>query len=401
MMVSIIVPTWNQNEMTMECITAIRQCTDDCEIVVVDNGSDPPFARPYTGFIECRVLRNEANLGFPVAVNQGIRESRGDVVVLLNNDVVVTPKWTDRLASALDEYDIVGPMTNYCTGRQRVQISPYGNQVELYKASDEWAEAWADHRLPVRWVIGFCMAFRKSLCDEIGLFDESLWPCCGEEIDFCLRAEKAGYRTGIVTGCYVHHEGSVTFKEINGEHPYNDIVDRNNKHLEDRWGKEWSNQDMGFNERPRGTSINLGCGNAHLEGFTNIDNREEVAPELLCDVTLGLPFEDSSVDLVRADDFLEHIPIGKVIPLMNEIWRVLKPDGIFESLTPSTDGRGAFQDPTHVSFWNRNSWDYYSKKKARDLYGIKADFDIENIEDIDTDRNNMVVHTHVIARARK
>jgi SAM-dependent methyltransferase len=245
------------------------------------------------------------------------------------------------------------------------------------------------------------MAFRKSLYDTVGPFDESLWPCCGEEIDFCFRAAEYGFRTGIATGCYVHHEGSVTFKNINGEHPYNDIVDRNDKHLADRWGDDWSKQDVGIGVKPVGCSLNLGCGLKHLDGFVNIDNRSETDPDLVCDVTGGLPYEDNSVDLVRADDFLEHIPIGKVIPLMNEIWRVLKPDGIFESSTPSTDGRGAFQDPTHVSFWNRNSWEYYSKKPVRELYGIVADFDIENIEDIDTDPSNMVIHTHVIARARK
>ena len=102
--------------------------------------------------------------------------------------------------------------------------------------------------------------------------------------------------------------------------------------------------------------------------------------------------------MVRAYDFLEHIPIGKVVPVMNEIYRVLKPGGIFESSTPSTDGRGAFQDPTHTSFWNRNSWFYYSIKEYRNLYGIKADFEIVKMEDIN--RGNGIIHTHVIARKR-
>lgn len=400
-MISIVIPTWNQNEMTLECVTAVRQFTEDCEIIVVDNGSDPPLPQPYTGFIECRVLRNEANLGFPVAINQGIRESHGDTIIVLNNDVVVTPRWADRLTAALDEYGIVGPTTNYAMGLQRVQIAPYSNEKELCSAVEEWSENCGRHTQEVRWVIGFCMAFSRRLFDEIGPFDETLWPCCGEEIDFCLRARKINERVGIVTGCYVHHIGSVTFGSINQDHSYSEIVDRNNKYLDGKWGKDWNEQSVGFSRKANGASINLGCGRMHLDGFINIDNRLEMNPDLLCDVTKGLPYEDETIDIVRADDFLEHIPIGSVIPVMNEIWRVLKPRGIFESLTPSTDGRGAFQDPTHVSFWNRNSWDYYSNPKIRELYGIKADFDIENIEDIETDRNNMIIHTHVIARARK
>jgi GT2 family glycosyltransferase len=400
-MLSIIIPTVNAGGILRDCLEAVRGATQDYELIVVDNGATPPVAKPHMGFVDVTLIRNETNRGFPVAVNQGILASKGDTVVLLNDDVIVTSGWAGRLAAALEEYDIVGPMTNYCTGRQRVQIAPYDSQADLNKSAEDWAQAWGGHTQEVRWVIGFCMAFRKSLYDAVGPFDESLWPCCGEEIDFCFRAAEHGFRTGIATGCYVHHEGSVTFKDISAEHPYNDIVDRNNKHLADRWGDDWSKQDVGIGVKPVGCSLNLGCGLKHLDGFVNIDNRSETEPDLVCDVTCGLPYEDNSVDLVRADDFLEHIPIGKVIPLMNEIWRVLKPDGIFESMTPSTDGRGAFQDPTHVSFWNRNSWEYYSKKPVRELYGIVADFDIENIEDIDTDRNNMVIHTHVIARARK
>jgi SAM-dependent methyltransferase len=85
---------------------------------------------------------------------------------------------------------------------------------------------------------------------------------------------------------------------------------------------------------------------------------------------------------------------------MEEIWRVLKPGGIFESSTPSTDGRGAFQDPTHISFWNRNSWLYYSEKAYRDLYGIKADFEIVALTENEPGPD-MIIHTHVIAKARK
>jgi predicted SAM-dependent methyltransferase len=115
----------------------------------------------------------------------------------------------------------------------------------------------------------------------------------------------------------------------------------------------------------------------------------------------GLPYDDNSVDEVRAHDFLEHIPIGQTIQVVTEIWRVLKPGGIFESMTPSTDGRGAFQDPTHVSFWNSNSWYYYSIKEYRDLYGIQADFEIVSIDDIATSKDLRIIHTFVVARKRK
>ena len=139
--------------------------------------------------------------------------------------------------------------------------------------------------------------------------------------------------------------------------------------------------------------LNLGCGYRKKKGYLNIDNREIVQPDLLCDVVGGLPFDDCSVDEVMAQDFLEHIPIGNVVPLIEEIYRVLKPNGKFISLTPSTDGRGAFQDPTHVSFWNKNSWLYYMDDAYRDLYGTKAKFS-GSVQDTKMGWDTTVIHTY-------
>jgi predicted SAM-dependent methyltransferase len=138
--------------------------------------------------------------------------------------------------------------------------------------------------------------------------------------------------------------------------------------------------------------INLGCGYRKMPGYINIDNRPETNPDLCCDILDGLPFEDESVDEVRAHDILEHIPIGKTVGVIEDIYRVLKKGGKFESFTPSTDGRGAFQDPTHVSFWNRNTWMYYMFDHARELYGIRAKF-AGSVQDIYTDEANQVIHT--------
>jgi len=145
------------------------------------------------------------------------------------------------------------------------------------------------------------------------------------------------------------------------------------------------------------TRVNLGCGYRKKQGFINIDNREVVKPDLCVDVTEGLPFDDETVDEVVAQDFLEHIPIGKTVFVIEEIYRVLKKGGIFISLTPSTDGRGAFQDPTHVSFWNFNSWLYYMDDNYRHLYGISAKF-TGVVQDIKTDPDNNVIHTYTNLR---
>lgn len=94
-----------------------------------------------------------------------------------------------------------------------------------------------------------------------------------------------------------------------------------------------------------------------------INNREGYTP---LDKTLGhdldgrWPLEDNSVGVLRAMDAIEHLK--DAIHTMNEAYRVLAPGGFFLIQVPSTDGRGAFQDPTHVSFWNQNSFWYYTNR---------------------------------------
>jgi len=139
--------------------------------------------------------------------------------------------------------------------------------------------------------------------------------------------------------------------------------------------------------------LNLGCGIIKRDGFVNIDMRSDVEPDLICDVTEGLPFDDDSADEALAFDFLEHIQPGKVVFVIEEIYRVLKPGGLFEHFTPSTDGRGAFQNPEHLSFWNLNSWKYYANGDPhREMLGTSARFSGAN-EDVITNNQERIIHT--------
>lgn len=150
------------------------------------------------------------------------------------------------------------------------------------------------------------------------------------------------------------------------------------------------------------TKLNLGCGHKPLPGYINIDIREEVDPDLVVDIGAeGLPFEEGEVDEIRAYDFLEHIPTARVPFVMGEIWRVLKDGGKFEHFTPSTDGRGSFQDPYHVSYWNINSWLYWCNAEYRALYGTKVNFRVGMSKDVMTDQGARIIHTHGVLYAVK
>jgi GT2 family glycosyltransferase len=248
-MISIIIPCMDQHSMTADCLDAIRVNTQDYEIILVDNGSTPPFASGveyavgYAG-PKVSIIRNETNLGFPVAVNQGIKAAKGDVIILLNNDVICVRGWAERLLAHLDSYSIVGPLTNYAAGLQRVTIPVYQDEKELNIQAGKWAEDHNGESQEVNWIIGFCMAFKKSLWEEIGPFDESLWPCSGEEIIFCLEARKRGYKVGICKDIYIHHFGGQTFaamqdaKQLN----YMDTCYRNDRHIVALHGEGCLNQ---------------------------------------------------------------------------------------------------------------------------------------------------------------
>lgn len=140
--------------------------------------------------------------------------------------------------------------------------------------------------------------------------------------------------------------------------------------------------------------LNLGCGFRKIDGYTNVDCRELCKPDQLWDIIDGIPYDSSSVDEIIANDFMEHIPTDKVPFVMKEIHRVLKPTGFFIFSIPSTDGRGAFQDPTHVSFWNINSWLYYCEDIWHDLYPDLPKFGgLETIHDVVTSQQRRIVHT--------
>lgn len=126
--------------------------------------------------------------------------------------------------------------------------------------------------------------------------------------------------------------------------------------------------------------IDMGCGRRKKEGYFGIDCQELEGVDLVCDCNQVIPLEDNIADEVIAYDFLEHVQNDKRIHIMTEIWRILKPNGIFISSTPSTDGRGAFQDPTHYAFWNFNSFHYYTLDDYRRLYGIIPKFAIISLE---------------------
>lgn len=107
-----------------------------------------------------------------------------------------------------------------------------------------------------------------------------------------------------------------------------------------------------------GRKIDLGGGLQNDKNYESVDLKNA---KIICDLNSVWPFEDNSISVIRACDIFEHLK--SPVFTMKEAYRVLKPGGWLIGQVPSTDGRGAFQDPTHVSFWNENSFLYYTNLK--------------------------------------
>jgi predicted SAM-dependent methyltransferase len=125
-------------------------------------------------------------------------------------------------------------------------------------------------------------------------------------------------------------------------------------------------------------AIDMGSAHNKPDGYLGVDQYDEEGVDIVCNVGTGLPLDDNSVGVIRAVDFIEHVKDG--VALFNEFYRVLAPGGYLITRTPSTDGRGAFQDPTHVAFYNENSFWYYTNPFYRKFVPeITCDFTAVNL----------------------
>lgn len=139
--------------------------------------------------------------------------------------------------------------------------------------------------------------------------------------------------------------------------------------------------------------VDLGCGASKPDGFVGVDILPGPGVDIVADLNQQFPFPDNSVDEIRAYDAIEHLR-DKMLT-MNEIWRVCKPGAKVDIFVPSTDGRGAFQDPTHVSFWNINSFFYYCVDfpayiKLCKKYGFNGSFKVIKLQNEESP--NRVIH---------
>ena len=208
--VSVIIPTKQRTDLLAKCLESLRTCTDypDLEIVVVDNGADGAqlgaLLKAEGAFHRIVCVYDGGDFNFSRLVNGGVRASQGEVLLLLNDDVMAQePGWLQRMVdSALDPtIGAVGARLVYSSGdiqHAGVMLGLGGICGHLWRHQSAEDAACNPHVVyPGRRmaVTAACLAVRRDAFDKVGGLDEVNYPVTLNDIDFCLRLDRAGFRT--------------------------------------------------------------------------------------------------------------------------------------------------------------------------------------------------------------
>jgi GT2 family glycosyltransferase/glycosyltransferase involved in cell wall biosynthesis len=237
--ITIIIITYNQWEYTKKCVDSIKKFTKiPYKILIVDNGSTDETKEYLKKLKDVDVILNKENKGFPIACNQAISKTSDDYVLILNNDVVVTQGWLERLVEIAElnpSVGLIGPVSNKVSGLQADEDAKYDSIEKMHLYARKNLEKNYNQRLFFPRIAFLCTLIRRDVIDRIGGLDERFSPGNYEDDDFCLRAQLAGYKTLIAKDVFIHHYGSKSFK-AEGIEKYNEYLERNRKIFVDKWG---------------------------------------------------------------------------------------------------------------------------------------------------------------------
>lgn len=210
----IIIPVWNMKVLTEQCLNSIiRHTKFPYRILIVDNASDDETRSYLEDFskrqdVRTLLIRNEENLGYGKAANQGMRASDAEYICILNNDTLVTDNWLKEMVNVSlkdPQIGIVNPFSNYGSrkpaGRTWQDISR-----DIYeKKGGTYIETAA--------ASGFCFLVKRSVIDKIGLWREDYEKGYFEDTEHSIRAVKSGYKIAIAQGAYVVHLERSSFEK--------------------------------------------------------------------------------------------------------------------------------------------------------------------------------------------
>jgi len=223
--VSVVIPSRDALPLISKVLAGLTEMTDypSLEILVVDNGTKNPevlalYDRFREGTIPFRALVEEAPFNFSAAVNKGMALAKGDYIILLNNDIeILAPGWLKEMMSCFcyNDVGIVGAKLIYPDGT----LQHAGVIAGLGGLAGHWYSGQPDGfpgpmgrlwvRQSVSVVTGACLLVSRTCVNAVGRFDETIFPIAYNDVDFCLRAVREGFRVVWTPFAkLVHHESA-------------------------------------------------------------------------------------------------------------------------------------------------------------------------------------------------
>ncbi|MCR5439580.1 MAG: glycosyltransferase family 2 protein [Selenomonas sp.] len=258
-MTSIVILSYNTLAYLQYCIESIRRFTaaGSYELIVVENASKDGSAEWLREQEGIHTIFNTENVGFPKGCNQGMAVAKGDDILLLNSDTIVTANWLDNLKKALysqEKIGAVGCITNSCSNLQTISV-PYKSVEEMLDFAAKFNQSnprlW-ERRLRL---IGFCLLFKREVYQKIGGLDERFSPGNFEDDDYSLRIWQAGYELLLCRDTFIHHFGSASFQKDDDPEKarkkraaFRELAARNKQKFLEKWHVPANYQELGLQE---------------------------------------------------------------------------------------------------------------------------------------------------------
>lgn len=216
MHVSFVIPLYNCLDLTRAMLASLRATLPEGieqEIILVDDGSTDG-TREWLGTLSgepFRVLLNPANLGYAGANNRGAALARGDLLCLLNNDLVLTPGWLEPMLALQRSLPAPGAIGNVQLNARTGDVDHAGIFINAKGKPQHDADAGSSRarvrRAPA--VTGACLLIARDLWNQLGGFDEGFLNG-GEDVDLCLRARSAGRENAVALRSVIRHHVSAS-----------------------------------------------------------------------------------------------------------------------------------------------------------------------------------------------
>jgi GT2 family glycosyltransferase len=183
--------------MTIDCLNdVIKTYGVNYEVIVVNDGSREPISKVIPKmFPSVRLISNPSNLGFAKTCNNGIRAAKHDLICLLNNDTrLPNPEWLRLMVAEMDNVD----MTSVAGGRMDKNWNYQPGEVKKKGESFTYLAGWA-------------IMFKRVVIEKIGLIPEDFNMGFFEDVLFCHRAKKTGFKMGLTENTRIQHLYHKTF----------------------------------------------------------------------------------------------------------------------------------------------------------------------------------------------